>query len=90
MILIPTSIIHGILVFGTDCFSFPTYCAVGSVMLYIKLMITVQPTMYGGGLQPSGVVLGSSLVAVIDDIIDNIYAFQQKRQNKFIHSSVSA
>ena len=47
-------------------------------MLYIKLMITVQPTMYGGGLQPSGVVLGSSLVAVIE-IIDNIYAFQQKR-----------
>lgn len=53
-------------------------------------MITVQPTMYGGGLQPFGVVLGSSLVAVIDEIIDNTYAFQQKRKNKFIHSSVSA
>ena len=65
MTLIQTNIIHGTLVFGTDFFSFPICCAVGSVMLCIKLMIAVQPTMFGGGLQPSGVVLGSSLVAVI-------------------------
>lgn len=79
MTLIPTSIIHGTLEYDTDCFSFLTYCAVGSVMLYIKQMITAVHTMCGGGLQPSGVVLGSSLVAVIDEIIDNIYVFQQKR-----------
>lgn len=60
-------------------FSFLTYCAVGSVMLYIKQMITAVHTMCGGGLPPSGVVLGSSLVAVIDEIIDNIYAFQEER-----------